>query len=211
MIPPSKTIILVDKLSLSMIPLERMTTPSLNEAAKGRKQAYMRAWRKKNREAVLQSKRRYYQRNRDKCIAKMRERKINMPFADKQRQLQYTRDYYEKNKERVKKYQRDHQKDPIVKAASKIRQRRRYYAGKKLLASQKAKPCMDCSIQYHPYLMEFDHVPERGAKAFNLSDASYKTAEDLLLEISKCDVVCANCHRKRTLRRRGVDPEQLDG
>ncbi len=26
--------------------------------------------------------------------------------------------------------------------------------------------------------------------------------ENLLAEVSKCDIVCANCHRERTFRRR---------
>jgi hypothetical protein len=49
--------------------------------------------------------------------------------------------------------------------------------------------------------MEFDHLDSE-TKEFNVSAgvtcASY---ERLIAEIAKCDVVCANCHRRRTARR----------
>lgn len=60
-------------------------------------------------------------------------------------------------------------------------------------------PCMDCNIKYPPYVMDFDH---RGDKKFvismNMARYSLKTVRE---EISKCDIVCANCHRFRTYNR----------
>ena len=61
-----------------------------------------------------------------------------------------------------------------------------------------SRPCLDCG-QSDPLVLEFDH---RGDKSFNVS----KGLRDLdwaavLAEIAKCDVVCANCHRRRTARR----------
>jgi hypothetical protein len=48
--------------------------------------------------------------------------------------------------------------------------------------------------------MDFDHV--RGQKAFNIGNCRYDVSvERLLQEIAKCDVVCAVCHRLRTVRR----------
>lgn len=48
--------------------------------------------------------------------------------------------------------------------------------------------------------MDLDHV--RGQKEFKVSEAVQKayviTIEKLRVEIAKCDVVCANCHRIRT-------------
>lgn len=63
----------------------------------------------------------------------------------------------------------------------------------------KNKPCVDCGIQYPYYVMDFDHL---GDKKFNLSGgARTGSLEKVTLEIAKCDVVCANCHRERTFGR----------
>lgn len=67
----------------------------------------------------------------------------------------------------------------------------------------KQKPCMDCGVQYPPYVMDFDHRDkETKIAAINqmINLHSY-SKEKILNEISKCDLVCANCHRKRTFCR----------
>jgi hypothetical protein len=52
-----------------------------------------------------------------------------------------------------------------------------------------------------PGVLDFDH---RGDKAFAIGEAiTYRRWETILAEIAKCDVVCANCHRRRTARRNG--------
>jgi len=67
-----------------------------------------------------------------------------------------------------------------------------------IVIDSKNRPCADCGVRYPYYVMDFDHV--RGGKRFNVSEgaASQVTVENLLEEIAKCDVVCANCHRERT-------------
>ena len=64
----------------------------------------------------------------------------------------------------------------------------------------RAHPCQDCG-ETDPLVLEFDH---RGAKLFNIAqglrDRNWQTVLD---EIGKCDVVCANCHRRRTALRKG--------
>jgi hypothetical protein len=64
-------------------------------------------------------------------------------------------------------------------------------------------PCADCGRRYISDIMEFDHVPERGTKTTHVSQAGHPKA--ILEEAAKCDVVCANCHRLRTARRRGKE------
>lgn len=61
-------------------------------------------------------------------------------------------------------------------------------------------PCMDCGIKYPYYVMDFDHLRD---KKFQISRVTAKgiTIEKALLEIKKCDLVCANCHRIRTFTR----------
>jgi hypothetical protein len=61
-------------------------------------------------------------------------------------------------------------------------------------------PCTDCG-ESDPIVLEFDHL---GDKVFNVS-AGLRTHkwDTVLREIDKCEVVCANCHRRRTARRGG--------
>ena len=61
--------------------------------------------------------------------------------------------------------------------------------------------CTDCGYNEHPHALEFDHV--MGEKEFNVSQGQDKSYKALLEEISKCDVMCANCHRIRTAERGG--------
>lgn len=70
----------------------------------------------------------------------------------------------------------------------------------RLLIFKRGKPCSDCENSFHPQSMDFDH---RGDKTMNVSVmAGRRSWADILIEISKCDLVCANCHRVRTARRR---------
>jgi hypothetical protein len=63
-------------------------------------------------------------------------------------------------------------------------------------------PCVDCG-EADPIVLEFDHV--RGQKKSNLSDLilTYSSWETIQAEIAKCEVHCANCHRRVTATRRG--------
>ena len=70
----------------------------------------------------------------------------------------------------------------------------------RVLLELKRSPCLDCGISYPPEVMEFDHVPGRGGKLHNVSRLHSLRA--ILAEIEKCDLVCANCHRVRTSKRR---------
>jgi hypothetical protein len=51
-------------------------------------------------------------------------------------------------------------------------------------------------------VLEFDHLRD---KLFSVGqDLSRRSWSSILAEIEKCEVVCANCHRRRTARRRGA-------
>jgi len=79
----------------------------------------------------------------------------------------------------------------------------------KMVAAEKRKPCADCGGIFHPHSMDFDHR-DPSTKAANVSNLLKLTRrEDLLREISKCDLVCSNCHRVRTTRRRAGLPATL--
>jgi hypothetical protein len=61
-------------------------------------------------------------------------------------------------------------------------------------------PCVDCG-EGDPRCLDFDHV--RGKKRQNVSqmvgDFTLKAIQE---EVSKCEVRCASCHRKRTAKQR---------
>src|SRR5574343_701649 len=63
-------------------------------------------------------------------------------------------------------------------------------------------PCVDCG-ESDPVVLEFDHV--RGTKKFCVGVAAGQrySVKRLLAEIEKCEVRCANCHRRRTSRLNG--------
>lgn len=66
----------------------------------------------------------------------------------------------------------------------------------------KRRPCADCGGDFPPYLMDFDHVS--GDKLDDICGMRMRTVsrEAISAEIEKCEVVCANCHRARTHKRR---------
>ncbi len=56
--------------------------------------------------------------------------------------------------------------------------------------------CVDCG-ESDPVCLEFDHT-DPSTKEFNIGDSYSKAEDKVLREIQKCEIVCANCHRKRT-------------
>lgn len=66
----------------------------------------------------------------------------------------------------------------------------------------KRKPCTDCGGVFDPVCMEFDHMPDK-PKCFGISgNWRWKSLDATAAEIEKCEVVCANCHRLRTFKKR---------
>jgi DNA-binding MarR family transcriptional regulator len=62
--------------------------------------------------------------------------------------------------------------------------------------------CVDCKEDYPYWMMEFDHTSDD--KLFTIGRFQEITSdiEKIKLEIEKCEIVCANCHRNRTYARR---------
>lgn len=75
----------------------------------------------------------------------------------------------------------------------KIRDRNRDYVRK----IKESNPCSDCNKIYHYSQMDFDHLGDKKQNISRLvnSEASIKTIKQ---ELSKCELVCSNCHRLRT-------------
>lgn len=110
----------------------------------------------------------------------------------------YDRDWYHANKHRILE-----RKNRLARA---WRAKRRMW-----LWGKKSVPCLDCQGKFPPYVMQFDHV---GDKSFEIGTAAInKSLKELEAEISKCEIVCANCHAVRTFGRLypdGYNPESAD-
>lgn len=100
---------------------------------------------------------------------------------------------------------------PYIKNHSpKCHQRRKDYkkksiANNKILVADylKIHPCIDCG-ESDPVVLDFDHRDPESKRA-SISQLVYMmhSSRDILLtEIEKCDVRCANCHRRKTFRER---------
>lgn len=89
-----------------------------------------------------------------------------------------------------------------------IAKRHRAYKWKVITAVQELKeetPCADCKTYYPYYVMDFDHR-EGETKSFLVSKmVGNGGLERIQEEINKCDIVCSNCHRIRTHKRRASD------
>jgi len=73
---------------------------------------------------------------------------------------------------------------------------------KHVVETFKEQPCMDCKETYPTYVMDFDHR-DPSTKITKVSTLIFKgSLRQLLDEIKKCDVVCANCHKIRTHKRK---------
>jgi hypothetical protein len=63
--------------------------------------------------------------------------------------------------------------------------------------------CKDCGFsgKDYPEVLDFDHIKD---KKFNISGFKKYTSGFLKVkeEIDKCELVCANCHRIRTAKRK---------
>jgi len=96
----------------------------------------------------------------------------------------YNKKYYLKSRNEVLKRQKDF-KD----------------SRRELINRYKTSPCKDCGKQYNPWVMDFDHrEPEN--KSFSISAGICNSLDRIKEEILKCDLLCANCHRERTHKRK---------
>jgi hypothetical protein len=70
-----------------------------------------------------------------------------------------------------------------------------------VLAYLNAHPCVDCG-ESDPVVLDFDHV--RGVKLKEVTEMvrDGMSIANIQSEIEKCEIRCANCHRRATARRR---------
>lgn len=81
-------------------------------------------------------------------------------------------------------------------------------AAREWLDSLKADvPCADCKGVFPAFVMHFDHLPGYDKVGPVSALARERTREVTLEELTKCELVCANCHAIRTTERRRRKPK----
>jgi hypothetical protein len=101
-------------------------------------------------------------------------------------QREYSRRHYAANKHKHNHRRRDNQK--------------RYVRGNRqnLLEYLLHRQCVDCG-ERDPVVLDLDHV--LGVKKFNIGDAISRLSwVKIAGELEKCEVRCANCHRRKTAK-----------
>lgn len=104
----------------------------------------------------------------------------------------------------ARNYRRDHERQKARLIGNVCR--RRAENRRLLVKYLAAHPCIDCG-EADIVVLEFDH---RGGKIADLSTYSNsgRRWERIKAEMDKCDVRCANCHRRKTLgTRRSLDAQ----
>lgn len=100
----------------------------------------------------------------------------------------WERSYYARNKE---------------KFASK--QYKKYRLNRDWIIAYKLKhPCVDCG-ETDPIVLDFDHRdPKTKLKGVATLVVCGIALQRVIEEVAKCDVRCANCHRRKTARERCI-------
>jgi hypothetical protein len=100
------------------------------------------------------------------------------------RQRAYTKEWYQRNR------------DKHIAAAYVRRVRQANVLGQRIREYLCDHPCVDCG-ESDPDVLDFDHLRDKRADVSTLVHSA-AAWEVVLAEIAKCEVRCANCHRRRT-------------
>lgn len=104
-----------------------------------------------------------------------------MPYKNKEDQAKCSKSWYEKNK-------------PLVLERKK---KRRDEARKFILDTKQDKSCTMCNVQFPWYKLDYHHR-HGTVKRYIISEMPSRNSSitAIEIEIAKCDLTCANCHRE---------------
>lgn len=100
----------------------------------------------------------------------------------------YARLYYQDNRAK------------LLQDINKLKTDRRLRSEQYIIEYLLCHPCLDCG-ENDPVVLEFDHVRGTKREIISMLVSQGYTLTTLAAEIAKCEVVCANCHRRRTAKR----------
>jgi len=99
-----------------------------------------------------------------------------------------------KGKEHYKKYKQEY-----IARAKERKERLVKENRKHLLEYFSEHTCVDCP-ENDPVVLEFDHLIREDKKMGIAKMMQDYTWSQIIEEIEKCEVVCANCHKRRTAK-----------
>ncbi|MFP5299115.1 MAG: hypothetical protein ACLGHL_09030 [Actinomycetota bacterium] len=103
----------------------------------------------------------------------------------------YKKEHYAKNKKRY------------LRQAKRWKERQIRERMEWIVQYLEEHPCVDCG-ESDVIVLQFDHVSSTASKLFNIGDAvRHRRWQEVLDEIEKCEIRCANCHRRVTSSRAG--------
>jgi hypothetical protein len=73
--------------------------------------------------------------------------------------------------------------------------RRRFEAKTLLIELKQNNPCVDCGRRFHYCQMDF--IQKDGSSSLRINNLLNRSVKRILEEVSKRDLVCANCSRMR--------------
>lgn len=114
-----------------------------------------------------------------------------MSYKNRADQRKYAKKHYWENKATYK--ERDRLHDKLHRELAR-----------RLISTLKDVPCADCGVKYPSYVMDFDHLNPK-LKAKDVSTMIDYSLDKIVAEAEKCQVVCSNCHRRRTWNRCRVE------
>jgi hypothetical protein len=178
-----------------------------------------RRYREAHPERAKASGAAWCQRNPDKVREKARRRRAagRVKKLSPEKKALKAKRYAAKHSEHLKAYHKRYQaenRERLVKqrqeywvTRGKARVRPLVIERRAWINSMKEAPCMDCGGRFPPCAMDFDHA--NGDKAATVSQMMFAPEADVLREIQKCELVCANCHRVRTFTRKRAQLESV--
>lgn len=157
----------------------------------------------KNRDAKNTAARKHNARPEVKAVRAEFDRKRRLDPGYLTAERAYSREYMRERRKdagyreagnaRTRQYRQEHPEE------TRSRQRIARVTKRERVTQLKAgRPCADCGHVFHPVCMDWDHLPGT-VKSFCISKEISRPMEEILKEIAKCQLVCANCHRIRTL------------
>jgi hypothetical protein len=76
---------------------------------------------------------------------------------------------------------------------------------RQIVIDAKSKPCSICGSSYDHWKMDFDHIKKKNFGIASLMNGKRHYVKRLKEEISKCQLLCALCHRRKTMLEHGAN------
>ena len=108
------------------------------------------------------------------------------------------------------------EKGALIRPRNRVTTKQRQAEHRRKMQEYKAaRGCDDCGWgpsdpRFHPSALDFDHRPSEN-KLHTIAAITSLGWNTIAAEIAKCDVVCARCHRLRTIERHLDGTQRLPG